>query len=187
MSAMRQGDQYKVNFKTLFSNEMRERLKSSLEINNVDRIAALQDSTTSSLCKSGQKKIILQNSVAFHGDFLTAATSIDASHNTAIYNVFDRELLKKRTDIPKDNLGMAHKINFLFDLMEIFLLKFKEKLDISAQTMRSTRGKDSAQDPITLQIAEELATLKSNLDKQIHAKKAGKINKMFKPPKGDKV
>ena len=105
-----QDDQWTGKMEVLFSKDLKDTLRRRHAVSDMDRLEALQSSTTSTPCKLREKKILFQNLLANRDMILQSATVLDLTYNTDLHAALSRDLPSNRNITRQDNVALSLKL-----------------------------------------------------------------------------
>ena len=111
----------------LFSIELKGTLCRRYAVSDMDRLKALQSSTTSAPYKLREKKILFQNLLANRDMTLQSDMVLDLAYNTDLHTALSRNLPSNCNITWQDNVALSQKLLVLFDPIEIFHTHTKEQ------------------------------------------------------------
>ena len=162
----------------LFSKDLKDTLRRRHAVSDMDRLEALQSSTTSAPCKLREKKILFQNLLANRDPILQSATVLDLAYNTDLHAALSRDLPSNRNITRQDNVALSLKLLKLFDPMEVFHTHMKEQ-DEAANRPATRSGEKGSPSYLPIELSGRVVAIKEKVDLFVVNKNATSVHSLF--------
>ena len=162
----------------LFSKDLKDTLRRRHAVSDMDRLEALQSSTTSAPCKLREKKILFQNLLANRDPILQSATVLDLAYNTDLHAALSRDLPSNHNITRQDNVALSLKLLNFFDPIEVFHTHMKEQ-DEAANRPATHSGENGSPSYLPIELSGRVVAIKEKVDLFVVNKNATSIHSLF--------